>query len=119
MIKKILTYGAGLLFLLVTASYIHAAGVTLAWDPPEEGSGGPVEGYMLYWGTISGIYPNSKDVGNVNQETISGLDEDSPYFFVVKAYNGGGTNIGPPSNEISWSYSDTTPPLPPEGVEAQ
>ena len=119
MIKKLFSYMVMLSFLLVTASYIHAAGVTLAWDPPDAESGGPVEGYMLYWGTISGIYPNSKDVGNMTQDTVSGLDEESQYYFIVKAYNGGGSNIGPASNEISWSYSDTTPPLPPDGVEAQ
>jgi len=118
--KKIFALGICLLFFIAIASYVHAAGVTLAWDPPAEGEGGPVEGYMLCWGTSSGNYPSSKDVGNVLTDTLSGLDENETYYFVVKAYNGGGANIGPPSTpELEWAYSDTTPPSAPDGVSIE
>ena len=120
MTKKFFLLGIALLFLLVTASYICAAGVDLAWDPPDPESGGPVEGYYLFWKATGGSYSdaNRMDVSGTSA-TVSGLDEAMEYNFIVKAYNGGGANIGPASNEIAWSYSDNTPPLPPEGVSAQ
>ena len=118
MIKKILTSGMGFLFFLLTATFIHAEGVDLAWDPPVEG--GPVEGYYLYWKASGGSYSdaNRMDVSGTSA-TVSGLDGSTEYNFIVKAYNGGGANIGPASNEITWSYSDTTPPLAPTGVSAE
>ena len=119
MAKKIFTLGVGLFFLLVTAPYIYGAGVDLAWDAPTEG--GPVEGYYLYWKTSGGSYSdgNRLNVVGKTSETVSGLSESEEYDFIVKAYNGDGANLSPASNEITWSYTDTTPPLPPEGVSVE
>lgn len=91
--------------LLSTTSF--AASVTLAWDPSPD----VVSGYQIYWGTASGVYTNSLDVGLVTQATVTGLDDgEITYYFALTAYY-----IDPIwgwlesdfSNEISY----TTPPL--------
>lgn len=119
--KKIFCFGIALLFFMAFASYIHAAGVTLAWDKPTDG--GPVEGYKLYWRTSSGSYNDANSITIAGEdstsETVSGLDENETYYFIVRAYNNGGANLSDPSNVVEWSSSDTTPPLPPEGVSAE
>jgi hypothetical protein len=61
----------------------NAAQVTLAWDP----SSGPVAGYNVYYGTSSGNYDYSVDVGNFTSCTISGLQEGETYYFSVSAYD--------------------------------
>jgi hypothetical protein len=86
----------------------------LAWDAPAEG--GQVNGYRLYYGTSAGNYHNSVDLGTAPQNTISGLDEETTYHIVVRAYNEAGES--PDSNTVTWESSDTTPPLPPDQVLA-
>ena len=114
--KKIFFFGIALLFFIGLAPYTHAAGVTLAWDKPTEG--GPVEGYKLYWRTSSGSYSDTNSITIAGQdstsETVSGLDENETYYFIVKAYNNGGASLSDSSNVVEWSSSDTTPPLPPD-----
>ena len=58
-----------ILVLLFSVSAAQAASLTLAWDPSPE----PVGGYILYWGTETGVYPNSVDVGNVTTYQVTGL----------------------------------------------
>lgn len=76
-----------LLVTLISLSLIsnsNAADVTLAWDANTEED---LAGYKLYWGTSSGSYQNSVDVGNVLQYTITGLAEDTRYYFAATAYD--------------------------------
>jgi hypothetical protein len=98
------------------ASSVYAAGVDLAWDAPKDG--GPVEGYHIYWKVVDGSYSdnNSMTVAGKTSETVSALDESKSYKFIVKAYNSAG--LSPASNEVTWSYADTTPPLQVQGVKA-
>jgi hypothetical protein len=114
-IKNIFLTGiAGLAFF--TASPLgYAAGADLAWDAPT--GGGAVQGYKIYWKASGGRYSdeNSMDAGNRTRETVSGLDENKLYYFIVKAYNNAG--LSPASNEVVWSYSDTTPPMQVTGVK--
>lgn len=57
--------------------------VTLAW----EGSLDPtVTGYRLYYGSESGIYTSTIDVGNQTFTTVSIPQDARPYYFVVTAY---------------------------------
>jgi hypothetical protein len=86
--------------LLVEAA--HAADVTLEWDPSE---GQDVDGYFLCYGTQSGDYPISMDVGDVTTGTVSGLEPGATYYFAVYAYNYYGESDY--SNEVSY-----TPPSP-------
>jgi hypothetical protein len=58
--------------------------VTLAWDPNTEPD---LAGYVLYYGTNSGDYRHSIQVGNVTLATVPGLSEGTTYFFAVTAVN--------------------------------
>ncbi len=81
-----------------------AAEVNLEWDANTEHD---LAGYRIYYGTSSGVYSHSVDVGNVVQTTVSGLFEDVTYYFVATAYNDGEDESGY-SNEISWAYDAGT-----------
>jgi hypothetical protein len=71
-----------------------AAEVTLAWDANNEPD---LDGYKVYYGSSSGNYSNSVDVGNVLEHTISGLQEGVTYYFAAKAYD---------TNENESGYSE-------------
>jgi hypothetical protein len=95
---------------LAASGVANAATLTLAWDP----SAAPdVAGYVLYWGTHSGVYGNSLDVGNQTQQPVAGLADNTTYYFVVRAYNSASV-LSPPSNEAT----GTTPPAPAPGPGA-
>ena len=94
--------------LLSSAGVAQAATITLAWDanPP-----GTVTGYRLYWGTVSGQYTQSIDVGNTTTAIMTPTTPNRIYYFVVRAYNSSGTSN--PSGEIAAWYGATwrTPSL--------
>jgi len=119
--KKIFALGIGLLSIIAIISYVHAASVTLAWVKPADG--GPVEGYKLYWSTVNGSYSDDNSMTVVGEdstsETVYDLDENETYYFIVRAYNDGGANLSPASNEIEWAYSDNTAPSAPDGVAVE
>jgi hypothetical protein len=48
--------------LLVCAGRAQAAVVTVAWDPNTESD---LAGYVVSWGTVTGAYAFTQDVGNV------------------------------------------------------
>jgi Fibronectin type III domain/Bacterial Ig domain len=82
-------------------SFVQAAqNVTLAWDPSPDST---VTGYQLQYGTSSGIYTTTIDVGNSTTATVSNLTSGTTYFFVVTAYNAASL-ISPPSNEASFTF---------------
>jgi hypothetical protein len=73
-----------LLALLVSAAPAFAQiSVTVAWDANTEPD---VTGYVVSWGPRSGFYNASADAGNNTQYTVSGLDPDQRWYFVVQAY---------------------------------
>jgi hypothetical protein len=94
---------------VLLAAYL-AWGDRLVWDP----SSGQVDGYKVHWGTSSGYYPNSMDVGNVleielTKANFPNMQRTGTYYFVVTAYNEAGesdySNMAGP-----WSPSDMAPP---------
>src|SRR5262245_34812863 len=89
---------------LAVATAANAATLTLGWDPS---SGPDVVGYIIYWGTQSGAYSNSLDVGNRTQQEIGGLADNTTYYFVVKAYNSAWT-LSASSNEAAGSTPSTS-----------
>ena len=103
---KVFVSLVALLCASIGAAWVHAADVTLAWDPNAE----PVDGYRLYYGTTSGVYTDSMDAGDTTQATLTGLNLDTTYYIVVRAYNIDGESGN--SNEVSWQQSspDTTAP---------
>ena len=56
--------------------------LSVSWNANQE----PVDGYKVYWGTESGKYTNSIDVGKVNSHTITGLTNGVSYYIAVTAY---------------------------------
>ena len=42
---------------------------------------------MVYYGTYSGEYDDSVDVGNWTSVTFAELEEDETYYFAVTAYS--------------------------------
>lgn len=62
----------------------HAAGVTLAWDPPISNN---ATGYKLYRGNVSGQYTVVTDVGSRTTSQVDDLVAGTTYYFAVTAYN--------------------------------
>ena len=73
-----------LVLLHLTTINSHAAQVTLEWDAVNHPLLG---GYMVYYGTYSGDYDDSVDVGNWTSVTFAELEEDETYYFAVTAYS--------------------------------
>jgi hypothetical protein len=93
------------LFVLLTAVSAQANSFSLAWDAPVEPG---VAGYIISYGTKSGVYTSQINVGMVTRTRISGLAFSTTYYFTVQAYDSNGI-AGPRSNEIF----GTTPAAPP------
>jgi hypothetical protein len=70
----------------------------LAWDPPDIST--DVTGYMIHYGTASGSYSQSIDVGNTASYTVSNLTHGQTYYFAATAYNAAGYQ-SIYSNEVS------------------
>ena len=102
-----------LLFALcaMPLSAANAATVTLAWDPNTEPE---LSGYRIHYGTTSGSYDYSVDVGNYTSCTISGLAEGTTYYFAATAYDSGNGESAY-SNELA--YTIPIPPSPPPLVD--
>jgi hypothetical protein len=62
--------------------------IELAWDASPDPA---VTGYMVYYGTRSGIYENYRDTGSVSSNSVSfnltGLAKGQTYYIVVTAYD--------------------------------
>ena len=69
---------------LLCSSSALAAHLDLAWNPNSEPD---LAGYIAYYGTLSGQYTTSLDVGKVTSIRITGLLEDTEYFIALTAYD--------------------------------
>ena len=78
--------------------------LSLEWDAPTTNEDGTpftdLAGYKLYYGTASGVYDRSVDVGNVTAYDLTNLTKGQVYYLVVTAYNGSNTE-SVYSNEIN------------------
>ena len=79
------------------------AGVRLAWDASPESD---ITGYCLSYGTASGQYTTTIDVGNVTTFEFLEPDPSVKYFLALRSYDTAGL-VSSYSNEIS-----TTPATP-------
>lgn len=77
---------------------------TFSWNANSESN---IAGYKVYYGTASGNYSQSADVGKVTQATISTLTPGSIYYAAVAAYNTSGKE-GAKSSEVSFTASGTS-----------
>jgi hypothetical protein len=94
------------LSLYVTAP-LSAQTVNLAWDPSPEPD---IAGYVVYYGTTPGVYPNSVNVGATTSRQITGLASGRTYYFTVKAYNQAAF-YSPASNEVSLGVASAAPTI--------
>lgn len=84
-------------YMLVNLDNTFAANFVLAWDPNTEPD---LAGYKLHYGTTSGVYSTTINVGNVTQFEVTGLQDGITYYFAVTAYDFEGYESGY-SNEVS------------------
>lgn len=68
-----------------------AATVELTWDPNPEPN---IAGYIVFYGTSSGQYTVSVDVGNHTSFRFVTPDPSSRYYLAVRAYNVSGMQSG-------------------------
>ena len=95
---------AGFLVLLA-ASAAHAQyTVTATWD---RNSDTYTTGYRLFYGTATGSYQWSVDVGNQISKPLSLAA--GRYYFVVRAYNAS-FQYGPASTEVTFTVGSTSSP---------
>ena len=98
--KLIFTYATVLLIILpLSPKSAYSAQTTLVWDPVIHPD---IAGYMIYYGTSSGDYDVSLDVGNWTSVTIAGLDGSETYYFATTVYSTYGEESDF-SNEVQWS----------------
>jgi hypothetical protein len=72
------------IIFLFLAQHVFSAQLTIEWDENIETD---LAGYVIYYGTSSGNYSSSIDVGNVSHYTLTGLQEGLTYYFAVSAYD--------------------------------
>jgi hypothetical protein len=94
--------------LLVCAGRAQAATVTVAWDPNTESD---LAGYVVSWGTVTGAYAFTQDVGNVAAYAVPNLQPGTTYYVAVQAYNTNGLT-SPYSTELTVTIPPTTPTSP-------
>src|SRR3990172_852261 len=104
-----------ILIALLTGAYpVIAGSATLTWDPPttnvDQTPLTDLAGYKVYYGTTSGTYSSTIDIGNVINYTVSSLAENTTYYFAVTAYDTL-ANESSYSNEVSKTTSDTAAPV--------
>jgi hypothetical protein len=69
----------------------------LAWDANSESN---LAGYIVYYGTSSGIYTQSINVGNTVSATVEGLTVGETYYFTVVAYDTAGLQSAPSNQAV-------------------
>src|SRR5262245_14401184 len=109
------TRGVILAALLLTSPVLAFAGtISLQWDPVADAD---LSGYRVYYGTASGAYTGSIDVGNVTSTTVTGLSDCTTWFLAVKAYDLAGNESTSYSNEISGMPRPTVASVSPNAAE--
>jgi hypothetical protein len=89
--KSLLSIAWALMMVFGVVSRSHAATLTLEWDPSPGATG-----YVINWGTTSGSYPNTVNVGNTTSHRFSSLAPGASYFFTITAFNGAGSSPATP-----------------------
>ena len=74
--------------------------VNLAWNASASSN---VGGYIVSYGTNSGVYTQSIDVGNNTSTTLTGLQSGTAYYFAVSAYDTSRGLISKYSNETTFN----------------
>ena len=80
------------LMFSISVTSIGSASVTLSWIPPIENEDGTtltdLAGYNIYYGDVSGTYPNSLRIDNPSISTyVVGNLTPRTYYFVATSFN--------------------------------
>ncbi len=78
----------------LTSEVAGNASVALSWSAVSGATG-----YKVAYGTSSGTYGQPIDVGAALSDTVAGLTNGQPYYFVVYAYNGSGLLSAPSAQQ--------------------
>lgn len=81
--------------------------VTVMWNASSDTN---VQGYKVYYGTVSQQYTNVVTVGNVTNTSIGGIHPGTTYYFAATSYNAAGWQ-SPYSPEISYTVPLLNAPL--------
>jgi len=92
--------------MAVISSCAFAADVRLNWQANRDAD---LAGYRVHYGRSSGVYTQVIDAGNLLSCTITGLQENSEYFFALSAYDRAGRS-SELSEEICGVVGDSQPP---------
>jgi hypothetical protein len=92
-----------LMLLLSSVTQLRAATVTAQWNPNPESN---IAGYLISYGTTSGSYATTIDVGKVTSTSLT-IAGPATYFFALRAYNTSGAT-SPFSSEVSVNVPATT-----------
>jgi hypothetical protein len=60
----------------------------------QENTESDLAGYRLYWGTASGVYTDSLEVGRVSHQPITGLANGTRYYLTIVALDSAGYESG-------------------------
>jgi hypothetical protein len=103
--KAILT-----MVICLAAASAEAGTFAVMWDAVPA-----VSGYVVYWGTSSGQYQTSVDVGNQTSFYFTQPDASASYYFAIQSYNSSGLR-SVLSEEVSVTgQSIAAAPPPPSG----
>jgi len=69
---------------LVAPKSLLAGSLLLSWDPIQDQR---LSGYKIKYGTVSGSYSLSVDVGNKTSHTLQGLTDGTRYYLVIVGYD--------------------------------
>ncbi len=101
------------LIIVLYAASLSAGQLTLSWTSPVVNADGTyltdLAGFKIYYGTESGNYPNTIDVGNVTMHLINDLPDGIPHFFTVAAYDTSGNESGYSNEEYRITPTSPAP----------
>jgi hypothetical protein len=86
---------------MIQASLIFLSSLIISWLPNVEQD---LAGYRIYYGTLSGVYSDTLDVGVNTSYTIADLDSSQIYYFAVTAYDFSG-NESSFSTEVNYAWT--------------
>jgi IPT/TIG domain/Purple acid Phosphatase, N-terminal domain/Fibronectin type III domain len=70
--------------ILLVPKSLLAGSLLLSWDPIQDSR---LSGYKIKYGTVSGSYSLSVDVGNRTSHTLQGLTEGTRYYLIIVGYD--------------------------------
>ena len=102
--QKVLATVFAIAFFGIAAGNLIAGSLSISWAPIQDSR---LAGYKIKYGTTSGIYSQSLDVGNVTSSIVPNLAEGMAYYLVVVGYDSNKAE-GLPSPEASGTVLATT-----------